>query len=258
MKIMEEIKKNIIEKYGINSTICYYYYLWNAVDYVGEKNVRRSFESISGQGNEIIFGNYNSDDGTKEIAEEYGFKIINVNKKRDILLHESKIVNAIVSECKSDFICDLSIHVKYPKNMDEVFKEWLKTTDLTKKVLATRGLFCNPYNEIKRKYCASCYIYKPYLIEARGYDERTTYGFGTTHYALCLLERVYGLTLDNLELDMLHNYHTNKKFKRLKWVFKIHNINKTHLEAINFVDNIIAPLTWDFYEGVKKVKNSYW
>lgn len=255
---MEEIKKNIIDRYGTEPTICYYYYLWNAVDYVGEKQVRKSFESISSQGNEIILGNYNCNDGTDEIAEEYGFKVLNVKETKDIMLHESKIVNAIVKDTEYNFLCDLSIHVIYPKNMDVVFKEWLKTTDLTKKVLATRGLFCNHNNIIKRKYCASCYIYKPYLIEARGYDERTTYGFGTTHYALCLLERVYGLILDNVELDMLHNYHTSEKLKRLKWVFKIPNVNKTHFEAMNFVDNLIAPLTWNFYEGVKNVKNSYW
>ncbi|GAF70200.1 unnamed protein product, partial [marine sediment metagenome] len=71
-------KREIVEKYGIEPTICYYYYLWNAVDYVGEKTVRESFESMRGQGDEIIVGDYSSTDGTPEIAKEYGFKVINV------------------------------------------------------------------------------------------------------------------------------------------------------------------------------------
>ena len=59
---IEDIKKQIVEKYNIEPTICFFYYLWNAIDYVGRANVKESFDSISGLGDEVIVGDYSYND----------------------------------------------------------------------------------------------------------------------------------------------------------------------------------------------------
>ena len=49
-KEMNERKQRIVEEYGKEPNIKYFYYLLNAVEYTGEENLRKSFESIKGQG----------------------------------------------------------------------------------------------------------------------------------------------------------------------------------------------------------------
>jgi len=255
---IEERKAKIVEKYGTEPTICYHYYLWNAVDYVGEKVVRESFESIKGQGDEIIVGDYSSTDNTPQIAEEYGFKVVNVEKTEGILFHESKIVNKVVFESKSNFIVDLNIHTTYPKNMDKFFRNWLQNNDITKKQLAARGLLYTRNNKIERRYSASMLVYKPFLLEARGYDENTYYSFGTTPYALSLILNFYKLVWDNQPLDMVHKFHGNLKFPSLKNVFKVGEMGRAHKLSTEHGESLIDKLIDNFDEGIKQVKNSYW
>ena len=257
---VESRKKEIIAQYGTEPTICYYYYLWNAVDYVGEKRVRASFQSIQGSGNEIIVGDYGSTDGTKRIAKEYGFKVVDVEKTNGILMHESKIGNKVVYSTQCNFVVDMNIHTTYPENIDNFFKKWLKNNDISKDILVARGLFENANGVLERKeHPASCFIYRPFLLKARGYDERTYYGFGTSHYAISLLLDVYDLNFaDNFLNDMIHYNHVGIKIPRLKNTFKLGNLVQGHRRATSFVDDIIFELHLNFDEGVKKVVNSYW
>jgi len=253
---IERRKKSIVEKYGIEPTISYYYYLCNAVDYVGEKNLRESFKSV--QGLNVIVADYSSTDKTKEIAEEYGFKVINVEKTKNIIFHESKLVNAIIHESKSNFLVDLNIHTTYPKNMDKFFRSWIQNNDITQKQLAARGLLTNKNGNTIRRYSASCLFYKPFLIEARGFDERTFYGCGTTPYALSLLLSIYKLVWDDQPLDMIHKFHRNIKFSNLRKMFKIKSLKQSHRFSTEFGETLTDKLIHDFDKGVKKVKNSYW
>jgi len=258
---IEQKKRRIVRRYGVAPTICYFYYLWNAVDYAGEEMVRKSFESIRGQGNEIIVGDYGSTDETVNIAKEYGFKVIDVEKTPDILFHDSKIANKIIKESKSNFLVDLNIHVEYTKNMDEFFKSWISANNVKRKCLVARGLFQRPDGKLVRKYTASCLFYRPYLLEARGIDERTYYGKGTTHYTLCLLLNVYKLIFDNIPLDIVHKYHTQIKTSIWRNVFKFGNsksIGRKHKQNMVFAERVISSLEKNFDRHVNRVRNSYW
>lgn len=261
--MIEERKKEIVEKYGIDPTICFHFYLWNAINYIGEKNVRQAFESIRNQGDEIIVGDYSSTDGTKELAEEYGFKVVSVEKTPGITLHESKIVNRVVKESKSNFLVDLDIHTVYPKDMGKFIKDWIVRSDITKKVLAVRGLFIDHYGSLIRQYAhsSSCAIYRPYLLRARGYDETTYYGYGTTYYALGLLLDVYKLTFDNQNKDdMIHRFHMREKVRTWALDFDIteNNCNYKNKISEEIAITLLKRLHKDFDIGVKEVKNSYW
>jgi len=250
-------KTTIVQEYGKEPTICYHYYLWNAVDYVGEKTLRESFESVKHL-EEVIIGDYGSTDKTKEIALEYGFKVVDVEKTPDIMFHESKIINAIVNETDANFIFDLNINTTYPKEMDSLLKSWISNNDLVQKVLVLRGLFHEENGSASRYNSASCLIYRPYLLAARGYDERTYYGHGTTHYACCLLNDVYQLKFDNVPFDMHHKYHRHLKIPRWKGVFHFNEIPVRHDVAREFAEKLLFNFYVGFETGAKQVQNSYW
>lgn len=260
-KEIEDIKNNIVKKYGTEPTICYFYYLWNAVDYIGEEQVRKSFESIKGQGNEIIVGDYSSSDGTPKIAKEYGFKVINVEKTKGILFHESKVENGIIFNSKSNFIVDLDVHSQFPPNMDNICKDLLEKNDERKTIVILRGLMKNRDGMLNREFSSASYslAYRPYYYEARGIDERTYYMFGTSHYVISLLLDVYNLKFYDFTLDnIVHNYHIPRKREMFRNVFKVNNINQKHHESINFGRSLTNPLKKNFLEGIKQVHNSYW
>lgn len=249
-------KKEIVEENGLEPTICYYYYLWNAVDYVGEQRLRESFASIKGQGNEIIVGDYGSTDKTREIALEHGFKVVNVEKTEGIKFHEPKIANKVMSETKCNFLVDLNANTIYPKNMDDFYKPWINKDNVIHKLLVGRGIF-DDNGRLERDNSASCLFYRPYLIKLRGYDERTYYGFGATHYAYCLLVDVLKLELDNKPLDMIHKYHRDFKHERLREVFNLTNQMQKHEEAIKMVEPLLDVFLMDIDKAILNVQNSY-
>lgn len=255
-KEIKTFKTKIVNENGIEPTICYYYYLWNAVDYVGEERLRESFESIKGQGDEIIVGNYMSNDKTKKIALEYGFKVVDVEKTPGIIFHEPKIANKVISETSCNFLVDLNANTIYPPNMDEFYKPWITKENIINKFLVGRGIFLNN-GKSERDNSASCLFYKPYLMKLRGYDERTYYGFGATHYAYCLLVDVLNLELDNRPLDMIHKYHRDFKHERLNNVFKLKDQIKNHNLAMKFVETILDGFYKDIDKAIKNVHNSY-
>lgn len=223
-------------------SICFYYYLWNAIDYSGEDWVRDSFESIKGQGDEIIVGDYSSDDGTPELAKEYGFKVVNVEKTKGIMFHNTKVINKIISECKSNFLFDLDIHTTYPKNIEELLRNWIKNNDITKKQLIISGLF---NGKINHNVCDSMLLYKPFLLEARGFDERTHYRHGDSHYIIKLLKDVSKLEFEFLFIeDMIHKDHREVCERR------------TAKEDVGKSMRLGRSLVNKF--NVNEVKNSYW
>jgi len=260
---IEDIKKEIVNKYGLEPTITFFYYLWNAIDYIGRANVKESFESISGLGDEVIVGDYCSTDGTKELAQECGLRVIDVEKTPGITFHESKINNKIIHNSKSNFVVDLDVHTVYPKNIADIIKWNIEPCDITKKQLVLRGLYID-YDGRKRTefaHCSSGIIYKPYLLECRGFDERTYYGCGTTYYILGIIEDIYKLEMDNIYVNtMIHRFHMGHKIKRWASTFNI-TIQNTY-EKDKFskhqANSCLQPLRNNFDEGRKKVVNSYW
>ena len=191
--MIENMKKEIVEKYGKEPTVTFFYYLWNAIDYVGRKNVKESFDSISGQGEEVIVGDYSSDDGTPELAKECGLKVITVEKTPGITFHESKINNKIIHNTKSNFVVDLDVHTVYPKNITDIVKWNIEPKDIIKNQLVLRGLYCDGVGRRTAQFahCSSGIIYRPYLLKARGFDERTYYGCGTTYYIIVIIEYIF-------------------------------------------------------------------
>jgi len=260
---IENRKKQIIEKYGLEPTVTFFYYLWNAIDYVGRKNVKESFDSIRGQGDEVIVGNYCSNDGTKELAQECGLKVIDVEKTPGITFHESKINNKIIHNSKSNFVVDLDIHTIYPKNITDIVRQNIRRKDISKKQLVLRGLYCegNGRRRVEFAHCSSAIIYRPYLLEVRGFDERTYYGCGTTYYILGILEDIYKLKMDNIYVDtMIHRFHMAHKIKRWASTFNItiQNTVEKDLFSRHKASNCLKPLRQSFEDGRKHVKNSYW
>lgn len=259
---IEERKKKIVEKYGKEPTITFFYYLWNAIDYVGEPNVRESFESIAGSKDEVIVGDYSSDDGTKELAEECGLKVISVEKTPGITFHESKINNKIIHNTKNNFIVDLDVHTVYPKNITEIVRKNILERDITKQQLVLRGLYCEGNRKrVEFAHCSSGIIYRPYLVECRGFDERTYYGCGTTYYILGIIEDIYKLQMHNIYLDtMIHRYHMGHKIKRWASKFDITVKNTQHKDnwSRHTANVCLLPLTVDFDKGKKEVVNSFW
>jgi glycosyltransferase involved in cell wall biosynthesis len=214
--------------------------LWNAIEYAGEDWVRESFESIKGQGDEIIVGDYSSDDGTPELAKEYGFKVFNVEKTEGIMFHNTKIINKVISKSKSNFLFDLDIHTTYPKNIDEIVRSWIKCNDITKKQLIITGLF---NGKINHNICDSMLLYKPFLLKARGFDERTSYRHGDSHYIIKLLKDVANLEFEIVFVEgMIHKDHREACERR--------SPKEAVGKSIHFGRSL--------YKGVKQVKNSYW
>ncbi len=255
---MNTIKQEIVEKYGKTPSICYYYYLWNAINYVGEEQVRKSFDSIKNQGDEIIVGDCGSIDGTVEIAKEYGFKVIEVDQSI-ASLHESKIINAVTKETKCNFLVDASVHIKFSDNTTSIFKNWINNNDITKNFPVIRGLYVEKNGTLDRRESACMMTYKPYLLEARGIDERTWYSFGSSHYLMYLIECVYELKMININIDdMIHANHQLIKTPALKNLFKLSDFGIAHLKTLVLAEALINPLLIDFKNGRKQVVNSYW
>ena len=261
IKEMNERKQRIVKEYGKEPNIKYYYYLLNAVDYTGEENLRKSFESMTGQDNEVIVGDAGSTDDTVKIAKEYGFRIIDIKKTKGIPFHTSKLVNKITKEIDSTFMLDLDVHIEYPKNMNDIVVKWIKENDITKKILALRGWWVNGKEKLKAEwgFCTVVMSYIPYLLEARGYDERTHFGWGCGMYYLLLMEEIYNLKYDNVVLDdMIHKHHIKEKTRASKDVLNVDNMSEMYIPNIQFARSLIDELKKDFDEGVKNVRNSYW
>ncbi len=258
---MNKRKQRIIEEYGTEPTICYFYYLYNAVEYTGEENLRKSFESIQGQGNEIIVGDYSSTDDTVKIAKEYGFKIISIKRTPGIGFHVSKLINKITKKTNCTFMVDLDVHIEYPPYVNDVVVKWIRENDITKKQLVLRGWWIDEKGELKAEwgFASAVLNYVPYLLEVRGHDERTSMGWGCAHYWMNLMEHIYHLEWDDVILDdMIHKYHIKEKTRASEDVLKVGNMSEMYIPNILFARTLTNELKKDFDEGVKNVQNSYW
>jgi len=261
IKEMNIRKQRIIRQYGTEPTICFFHYLHNAVNYIGEKNLRKCFESLVGQGDEVIIGDYGSTDGTKELAKEYGFKVVDVEKVEGITLAQSKIKNKIIKETNCNFMVECDIHIEYPKNITDIIRDWIRHNPITKKMLVLRGPWINKDGVLQREYSfgPAVVFYTPYLIEARGYDERCYMGYGGTHYGVSLMLDVYRLEFDDQHLDtMIHKYHIREKTNMLKYFYDINKMGDKHFSSVKFGKGLARRLVKGFDEEVKNVQNSYW
>lgn len=251
---IEVIKLKLIKKYGTKPTICYYYYLWNAINYAGEEIVRKSFESIQGQGNEVIIGDYSSTDKTKQIAEEYGFRVLNIEKDPDYKFYESKIRNKVIIESNSNFLVPLNINSEYPKDLNEFIVEWIENNSINRVALKLRTL----YESGDKYYGFSTVFYRPYLLKARGYDENTSYAMGSQQYGVMLLKNIYNLRFRAVNLDIIHKFHNHRKRPMLNIIFPNITYAQRRKNVRRMMTQLEENLQNNFEISVKKVKNSYW
>ena len=99
-------------------------------------------------------------------------------------------------------------------------------------------------------HSVSSVIYRPYLLEARGYDERTSYHAGTRNYAVGLLGRVLKLKINEHFLKFTHSYHTNKNWSKVPL--------RQQKSGLDIAEKMISSMSSNFWSTVKNVKNSYW
>lgn len=258
---IKQRKREIIRKYGTEQSISYYFVLWNPIAYAGEQWVRDTFESVQGIGYEpVTIADYSSDDGTKELAEEYGFRVITVPKDKGVLFNESKCQNAMIHNSKSNFLCDLSIQYNYPKIMEEFNKFWLSKNigDIVEKVLILRGKYFNPDGSFGRYATGSWMIYRPYWLAVRGFDERCVYPWGGGPYATRILLVVLKLKIEEHYIGMEHKKHLILKHSYWRDTFNIPNKDYNPPMRRVHARGIARPLEQNFDQGVKQVKNSYW
>lgn len=248
---IENIKQNIIDENGREPTLTYYYYSLNPIKYAGEEWVRQSLESICDQG-EVVIGDYNSNDGIKELAKEYGIKVLDVEPS-DCMFPESKIANKIMFESKSNFMVYLNFNIIYPENFGRYCENWAKKANIKRKILRAEGGIYREDGSFKEKYagCVTSIIYRPYLLYARGYDERLCYRTGTTEYAIFLLDSFFNLRWDRKFIDMKHRYYGEKDiYLKDNYGFK----GKQPSEVYSTVEEIFDELDLE----CKNVVNSYW
>lgn len=265
---IEKRKNNLIKKYGDEPTICFYYYCWNVVDYAGEKRVRETFKSIQGQGDEVVVSSYNTQDNTKELAEEYGLKFLEVEKHdHDVWdFPESKVRNKVIINTDCNFVIPLNINVEFVPNFDKKIIKWIKNHNIKNKMLRIRYKFENKNGKIGRQYGKSQVFYRPYLLEARGYDERTGFCTGSQRYGGLLMKKVFNLNKNNWDTKMYHKYHNDFKKPLLNKIYpdgKVATIKGVSEPKNRKFDRRITKklhrlLKKDFDKNVEKVMNSYW
>jgi len=255
---IDSIKRMLLGKYGYQPTICYYYYLWNVVDYCGEKRVRESFASIKGQGDEIIVGDYCSTDDTAKIAREYGFKVVTVEKDDRFLFAESKVRNKVISEAKSNFVVGLNINVEYPANLTDFIKSFLKNSRINRDILFLRTKFEDINGNKNRYYGFSAVIYRPYLLYARGYNQITTYGAGSQKYGIMLMKNIYNLRVVPYTLGMYHKYHNHMKLPKVREIYPSVTYGQLRRKAKKVVGLLRIEMENNLNKGIKNVENDYW
>ena len=257
---IERRKIKLIREFGVKPTICFYYYLYNVVDYRGEDKVRESFDSIKGQGDEVILGCYLPTDKTEALSKEYGFKIVKIRKDSRNNFPESRIRNKVTINTKCNFLVPLNINVVYEKGFDKIIKDCLKAIDVSKYALKVRYNFEDSNGRIgRRQYGFSYVFYRPYLLYARGYDDRTSYAFGSQKYGVSLLQDIYKLRTKIYDSSMYHRYHNDIKIPMMhKLISRNFIIDDLKIRRGALSRRLISELCINFPSGVKNVENSYW
>jgi hypothetical protein len=251
---IEKIKLETAKKYGHKPTINYYYYSLNIVAYVGEEQVRKSFDSVKKYGKNVIVCDYSSIDNIKEIVEEYGFTFLTVEKTPEIFFHETKLGNKVIKEAKNNWLCYMNFWITYPDNLEDIILNWIKNNNGRKYCLKMTGYGTSPNGKIGKTHgithSQAHVIYRPFLLEARGFDERTSYHAGARNYAIGLLTRVYRLKIVELFVEFVHALHQNTNWSKVPL--------KQQKYGLKMAEERIQKLSRNFSQEVKNVKNSYW
>lgn len=263
---VEDRKDKIVNQYGTKPTIAYYYYTYQVIDYAGEETVRKSFESLAGQGQEVIVTDYGFDQKTKDLAEECGLTYIWCEKDDGVTFNESKVRNNVIQYSDANFLVDWNVHVEAPPNLNRKLKRWIRNNDITKESPHIRYLWIgdpkqydNPkkIRKIKKKarkyHSFALLAYRPFLVDMGGYDERTYFCGGSQKFGVKLLKDVYNIKQIDLLFDVVHKYHQGYKLPR-------RNKCKSELpkKPKKIINKVRAAMQKDIDKGKKLIHNSFW
>lgn len=267
---IEQRKKKLIKKNGTKPTVTFYYYCYKVVDYAGEKRVRKSFESIADQGEEVVVSDYGYDKKTEDLCKEYGITYIWCEKDENVGFNESKVRNNVIRHCKTNFIVDLNINVEYPKNTITFIRRIIKQLNHAKERVILRYKWIgettiytnvNKIRKIKSSTNRNFYgfaqiLYVPFLINMRGYDERTHFCAQSQKYGMEIFQKVWKIkhTARN-DLNLVHKYHNDFK---LDTVQKINRNTTIDYKYGNVVKKLRKAFQKNFKNGRKLVQNSFW
>lgn len=257
---MRSEKNSLVRKHGKKPTITYYYYLWNAVDYAGEEIVRSSFKSLSKQDAEVIVASYNTRDNTKALAKKYKLRFIEVHKGKETFpFPESKIRNAVIANATNNFLVPVNINVDYHQHITSSIKKWIRENDIKRHILKIRYKMQGSDGRTRLKnYGFSCVFYKPYLLYARGYDERTVYAGGSQKYGTKLMMNVFNLKPKGVDWGLVHKYHNDRKLPKMREMFGDGDVRYLRKRRTKLVNTILSNFDKGIRVGRKKVHNSYW
>ena len=235
--------------------VSYCYFTCNMVKLNGEKWVRESFDSIKNQSDDILVVDYSSDDNIKEIADEYDFRFFTVDKVEGLPFHDAKLWNKGIYEAKYDLIVPISPDCIYDENLTEFILEWYGYYGHKKYLLTSYYIKQLPNKRLSGVSGVMAVYYRPYLLKARGCDERTYIrggpNRGTHRYSLRIMMEVFGLKQFWVVMKSFHRYHK----------FRSPGLSKVSFDKFlgKFTTtSMIRPMKENFNEAVKDVVNSYW
>lgn len=236
-----------------NPKISFAYFCYNMIKQRGEKWVRDSFDVMKGQSNDIMVIDYDSEDNIKQLAKEYRFRYFNVPKEEGIPYHMAKCTNLAIHKAKHDIFVRLCPDIIYPQNFSWYISSFFSVNSPKRMFLFFKLFDLREDGKVIGRPGWEMTFYRPYLLLARGWDERTTYYVGEDAYGRWIMEKVFRCEKYTPPYYFLaHRHHTHKN---------VNKINPNQAEKVLgkiLINKQISLLSANVFENRKLVKNSYW
>ncbi len=210
------------------------------------KFVEESFESLSGQSNDIMVMDYDSKDDIEEVVKSYGFKFYRIPKTPNFYFHVSKMTNNAIFKAINNLFFRVTVDIIYPKNLSKFIEEWHLKSEKNKCLVIqakkNNSNFKSPMSVFKRDL----------LLQTKGIDERITF-YGAEHK---YLRKVY---LNEFKLEPVYVYEPLKVWHRPhKKGYSININDQKQKDMRHWTNNRILQLKNNFNIEIKKAMNSFW
>jgi len=228
--------------------VSYFYHVKNIIALRGLKFIKQSFEPMSKLSDDVMVIEYESNDGIKDIAENYGFRYFRIEKTDGFLYHLSKMVNKAVIEAKYPFIARITQDVIYHKNTTNYILKFYKKHNWNKECLILQ------IKKGRSNYKSPMLIHnRKLLLKARGVDERLDIYDNEHWYFNDITLKVFKLNPTYI-YEPLMLYHRPHKTSPLG----IHPEAGKFKKGKLLCKSRIYDLSKNFKQEVKNVVNSYW
>jgi len=245
------IRKNI--RPLANPQISFAFFCYDLIKQRGEDWLRESFEAMKGQSRDIMVIDYGGDDGIDKIAKEYGFRYFDTPKTKGIKYHMSKCNNLAVYKAKYNIFVRLTQDIVFPSNFAWYISSFFQQNSPQNVYLAFKFFNTKPDGSVIGRPGWIQTFYRPYLLKARGWDERTSYFTQEDRYGRFLMSILFNCREYCPPYYFLaHRHHPTK------------NPNKQTKSQVDKVlggisaKKAIQNLKSNFKKSVKHVRNSYW